>query len=202
MFILPLPMFNVVMTNHNILKLLLNFYCIKFLEASFGIKIIRVISYYPRHVKQLPQAETVIYVPRIEVFGDEQRTHVILPDFLLPYHRYSIKTFSQLKLDDPAFFDVATLISKKFWDHNADLLTEATGTLKFRIDNIKRQYPNLRLDTYTSRLFNPSGNKTILFSPSLVNILGPYYIQSIENNTFIVPLRCVEDIYRLLLYSC
>ena len=55
---------------------------------------------------------------------------------------------------------------------------------------------------YSRAIDTDDGNKTILFSPSLVNILGHYYIPSIENNTFIVPLRCVDDIYRLLLYSC
>lgn len=65
-----------------------------FEDIKTDVKILRVIGYYPRHVKVLGWPDTIILIPRVEVENDTQRTHILLPDFLIKYRMHSVKSFT------------------------------------------------------------------------------------------------------------
>lgn len=89
-----LLVFNVDPQNFTYIEDILNHQRKFFEDIKTDIKILRIIGYYPRHVKVLGWPDTIILIPRVEVINDTQRTHIILPDFLIKYRMHSVKSFT------------------------------------------------------------------------------------------------------------
>ena len=82
-----------------------------------GCKHIRIHSYIRRVIKQVGYSDLVIFIPRIicDVNTPLQRTHVLLPDFILPYSNYTVKSLS-IVFPENIPRDTVKRISLSDWD--------------------------------------------------------------------------------------
>ena len=96
MFILPYQLFYVEYQKGCIPKFVPSPAIFTWLAFTLGTADIRIHSYIKRLIKQVGAEPTVILIPRI-IFtftGKSKKTHNLLPDFVLPYCNYTVKSLA------------------------------------------------------------------------------------------------------------
>ncbi len=96
MFILPYQLFYVEYQKGGIPKFVPSPAIFTWLAFTLGTADIRIHSYIKRLIKQVGTEPTVILIPRIIcTFTDKiKKTHNLLPDFVLPYCNYTVKSLA------------------------------------------------------------------------------------------------------------
>ena len=96
MYILPYQLFHVEYLEGNIPKFVPSRAIFTWLSLTLGKTEIRIHSYIKRIIKQVGTEPAVILIPRIICsFTDKRkRTHNLLPDFVLPYCNYTVKSLA------------------------------------------------------------------------------------------------------------
>ncbi|MGN0914977.1 MAG: DUF6431 domain-containing protein [Succinivibrio sp.] len=96
MHILPYQLFNVEYCKGRIPKFVPSPTVFAWLDSSLGATSIRIHSYIKRQIKQIGVEPKLILIPRIICTFKEKRkrTHNLLPDFVLPYCNYTVKSLA------------------------------------------------------------------------------------------------------------
>ncbi len=173
MFILPHHLFDVVKTDEGILKFIPNQFVFTWIKANLGCTKVSVHSYIKRHVKQIGIKELIILIPRVIVSKALQKTHVLLPEFILPFSRYTTKSLAIIFSEDLTF-NFRITIKKKDWDRATSLSTNmqfiaVTRYLKYRKIFLIERYKELGI-----KLINRRISITAFFSPRL-NLIKKFY---------------------------
>lgn len=119
MFSVPQQLFVVVKCDDGLLKFVPLDEVFYILATLFkcNFKDIRIHGYIRRHIKQPGLKDKVFLIPRIIIRG---KTHVLLPNFILPFCRYSAKALL-IAFEDLIPVNTAKEISKKDWDRLSNL---------------------------------------------------------------------------------
>lgn len=162
-----------------LLKFVPNSVVLPWVKSQLNCTSISIHSYIKRHIKQIGLKEQIVLIPRVVTNGSRQLTHVLLPEFILPYCRYTTKTLP-IALEEETPLDTFISIAKKEWDHITDIISSKRNRpylyyLRYRASNFIKRYNEL-----CSKLTLKSSCFACHLSLSL-NRLKKYYLLSQKN---------------------
>lgn len=101
---------------------------------------VKIHGYIKRIIKHVGGATRVIIIPRIICEVGLQRTHVLLPDFVLPYCNYTCKS---LAIVAPHLIPISTALKfeKSYWDNLVSISFKASNAK--RVKYVKSRFGNL-----------------------------------------------------------
>lgn len=106
---------------------------------------IAIHGYIRRNVKFINGTEISILIPRIRVSFSQTkriRTHILLPDFLLPYTRYNLKEIAIVNSDHIPSDTLMSMLSKSQWDKDINSTYE---------NPVYEKYVTSRITNYIKR---------------------------------------------------
>ena len=118
------------------------------IRVLFECEKVVLLGFIYRHVKQIGQkSDLIILIPRVKTIGKnvKQLTHVLLPEFILPYCRYTVKSLACVSTEEIKI-DYAKLFTQKEWDHLLELPVDYKSTfnyLAYRKTFLKKRYNQL-----------------------------------------------------------
>lgn len=151
MLILSHSFFNIEYDIDKIPKFIPTAYVFRLLCLYFGcsLKQVKIHGYIKRIIKQIGVSPRVIIIPRIICDVGTQRTHVLLPDFVLPYCNYTCKS---LAIVAPHLIPISTAIKfeKSYWDNLVSISFRASNTkrvkyVKFRFGNLLSRHQSIAM---------------------------------------------------------
>lgn len=142
MIILPQGTFRIVKENVFLSRIVLLVGFLK-LCSMLNCEKIYIHGYITRIVKQIGINEKIFLIPRIICKGGNpvQRTHVLLPDFILPYCNYSVKTLC-IVFSNEIPINTVEKISKEEWDKLVSIISRKS--LNDKIEYIIRAKHKLK----------------------------------------------------------
>ncbi|MDY6246591.1 MAG: DUF6431 domain-containing protein [Succinivibrio sp.] len=100
MFIVPHQLYGVDLKSSLYPKFELTVQVLLLLSLHVGTSDIRIHSYVRRTIKQIGMKARLILIPKIICrYGDSVRIHTLLPDFLLPYCNYTVKSLATILIE-------------------------------------------------------------------------------------------------------
>lgn len=133
MFILPHNCYKFVRIEHKTWKIVPYPFVYTLIKALLGCEKVVLLCFIYRHIKQIGlRRDTIILIPRVKIIGKnvKQKTHVLLPDFILPYCRYTVKSLASVSIEEIQI-DYVKLLSKKEWDHLQELPIDYNSTFNY-----------------------------------------------------------------------
>lgn len=97
MVILPQNCYKFVRVEHKTWKIVPLPFVFELIRSLFKCEKVVFLGFIYRHVKQIGQkSDLIILIPRVKTIGKnvKQLTHVLLPEFILPYCRYTVKSLA------------------------------------------------------------------------------------------------------------
>ncbi len=166
MVILTQNSYRFVRVEHKTWKIVPLPFVFELIRVLFECEKVVLLGFIYRHVKQIGlKGDTIILIPRVKIIGKKvkQLTHVLLPEFILPYCRYTVKSLASVSTEEIEI-DYAKLFTQKEWDRLLELPVDYKSTfnyLTFRKPFLKKRYNQLvskvilRVATPVFTLFKP-----------------------------------------------
>ena len=166
MVILTQNSYRFVRVEHKTWKIVPHPFVFELIRVLFECEKVVLLGFIYRHVKQIGlKGDTIILIPRVKIIGKKvkQLTHVLLPEFILPYCRYTVKSLASVSTEEIEI-DYAKLFTQKEWDRLLELPVDYKSTfnyLTFRKPFLVKRYNQLvskvilRVATPVFTLFKP-----------------------------------------------
>lgn len=116
MLILPQNYFNIVTQGQIFPKIVPKPEALRKIKSLFNVSRVLLHGYKTRLVKQIGCDDRRFLIPRIILQGDKIKTHILLPEFILPYCNYTVKSLA-LVFPERVNQDVLLSLSLKQFDY-------------------------------------------------------------------------------------
>ena len=156
MFILPHQFFSVENYFGIIPKFIPHPFALNWVRGLLGTNKVKIHGYIIRIVKQIGSIKRKILIPRIIAKTDNSCTHVLLPEFILPYCNYTCKSLATV-FTETIPSDTLNKLSISEWDKNAKIcldfknqkvlhyLKSRDGPLHYRFETVPQMFIGLRM---------------------------------------------------------
>lgn len=154
-FIIPYQLFYVDHNEDGLQKFVPSREVLLWLQHTYNIEKIRIHSFIKRQIKQIGSVPQTILIPRIIFYSKGcKKTHNLIPDYVLPFCNYTVKSIS-IVFPHSIPHKTVNKLSRSEWDKCTDIACSKKN--KSKVNYIKRRKANLfyRFSTITRLIFRP-----------------------------------------------